>query len=135
MTFARSLIVASLLALAFGTAAAQFVKGNEAVKVMPDGSKKVETPPTAGALLTKPCPAANPACSGGGWKMVETPSGLLECTEVYARPTTCRASTYGAEKRSRVWVVKAGGDWKHCTLPDLSKGCVSIKSLPTAAVQ
>jgi hypothetical protein len=135
MTFVRSITLAAVLALVAGSAAAQFVKGNEAVKVMPNGTKKVETPPTAGALLTKPCPAANPACSGGGWKMVETPSGLLECTEVYARPTTCRASTYGAEKRSRVWVVKAGGDWKHCTLPDLSKGCVSIKSLPTAAVQ
>jgi hypothetical protein len=135
MTFARSIIVAAALALVAGTACAQFVKGNEAIKVMADGAKKVETPPTAGALLTKPCPAVNPACSGGAWKMVETPSGLMECTEVYARPTTCRASTYGAEKRSRVWVVKAGGDWKHCTLPELSKGCVSIKSLPTAAVQ
>ena len=67
--------------------------------------------------------------------MVETASGLMECTEVYARPGTCRASTYGAEKRSRVWVVKVGADWKHCTLPDMSKGCVSIKSLPTPAVQ
>ena len=123
------------LAIAGAPSMAQFVKGNEAVKVMPDGARKVEMPPTAGALLTKPCPAADPACTGGGWKMVETASGLMECTEVYARPGTCRASTYGAEKRSRVWVVKSGADWKHCTLPDTSKGCVSIKSLPTPAVQ
>lgn len=135
MIFARSFFFAAALALLAGNAAAQFVKGNEAVAVMPDGTKKVETAPTAGALLTKPCPAANPACSGGGWKMVETDTGLKECTEVYARPGTCRGSTYGTEKRSRVWVVKAGGEWQHCTLPDLSKGCVSIKSLPTPAVQ
>ena len=128
-------LFAVTLALACTVAGAQFVKGNEAVKVMPDGSKKVETPSTTGALLTKPCPAANPGCSGGGWKMVETSEGLVECTEVYARPSTCRPSTYGSEKRSRVWVVKVGPEWKHCQYPDLDKGCVSIKSLPNPAVQ
>lgn len=114
---------------------AQFVKGNEAVSVAADGSRKVETPPTAGALLARPCPATDPACSGGGWKMVETREGLMECTEVYARPTTCRDSTYGSEKRARVWVVKTGAEWKHCSYPDLGKGCTSIKSLPSPVVQ
>jgi hypothetical protein len=41
-------------------ASAQFVKGNEAVKVMPDGTKKVETPPlpaTGPIRSTKPCAA------------------------------------------------------------------------------
>jgi hypothetical protein len=124
-----------VIALGAGDAHAQFVKGNEAVKVMADGSKRVETPPTSSALLAKPCPATNPGCSGGGWKMVETVTGLMECTEVYARPTTCRASTYGTEKRPRVWVVKVGTEWKHCTLPALDKQCVSLQSLPTPAVQ
>jgi len=114
---------------------AQFVKGNAAVTMAADGSRKVETPPTSGALLAKPCPASDPACSGGGWKMVETSDGLMECTEVYARSTTCRPSTYGGEKRPRVWVVKSGGQWKHCSYPDLSKGCVSLKSLPSPVVQ
>jgi hypothetical protein len=131
----RNLVALVAIAFAASAASAQFVKGNEAVRVMPDGIKKVETPPTAGALLAKPCPAATPGCSGGGWKMVETPDGLMECTEVYARPTTCRTSTYGSEKRSRVWVVKIGSGWNHCQYPDLAKGCVSIKSLPNAAVQ
>ena len=135
MNVARIFAVAVLCASFAGSAPAQFVKGNEAVKVLPDGTKKVETPPTTGALLTKPCLAANPACTGGGWKMVETDAGLMECTEVYARPGTCRASTYGAEKRSRVWVVKHGSSWKHCSFPDLSKGCVNITSLPAPAVQ
>lgn len=135
MKAVRHLFASIALALASLGAQAQLVKGNEAVRVMPDGSKKVETPPTAGALLAKPCPAAEPGCSGGGWKMVETREGLVECTEVYARPTTCRPSSYGAEKRSRVWVVKVGTEWKHCQFPDLTRGCVSIKSLPSPAVQ
>jgi len=131
-----SLIVLGIAtALSAASAAAQFVKGNEAVKVMVDGSRKVETPPTTGALLAKPCPATEPGCSGGGWKMVETSDGLMECTEVYARPTTCRQSTYGAEKRARVWVVRTGTQWKHCSYPDLSKGCVSLKRLPSPVVQ
>ena len=128
-------LVCVAMSAACSLALAQFVKGNEAIKVMPDGTQRVETPPIAGALLAKPCPAAEPGCSGGGWKMVETRDGLMECTEVYARPSTCRGSTYGAEKRSRVWIVKTGGEWKHCQLPSLSSVCASIKSLPSPAVQ
>ena len=48
MTFARSIVLA-LFASASAAASAQFVKGNEAVKVMPDGTKKVETPPSSAA--------------------------------------------------------------------------------------
>jgi len=129
------LIALGALALASASSTAQYVKGNEAVELMADGTKTVETPPTAGALLAKPCPAVEARCSGGGWKMVETPEGLMECTEIYARPTTCKASTYGSDQRSRVWVVKTGSEWKHCQYPDLRKNCVSIKSLPTPAVQ
>lgn len=135
MNTVQRVITSVLLAVVWTSATAQFVNGNEAVKSKADGTKSVDTPPTVGALLAKPCPAANPGCSGGGWKMVETREGLMECTEVYARPSTCRASTYGSEKRSRVWVVKTGSEWKQCPYPDLAKGCVSIKSLPTPAVQ
>jgi hypothetical protein len=135
MKLAQLIVVATLTAAASPAVLAQFVKGNEAVRVMPDGSKKVETPPTVGALLAKPCPADGAGCSGGGWKMVETNDGLMECTEVYARATTCRQSTYGTKQLARVWVVKTGTEWKHCSFPDLSKACVSIKSLPSPAVQ
>ena len=135
MKTVQSLIACAVLAGASTASLAQFVKGNEAVKAMPDGGKKVETPPIAGALLAKPCPAAQPGCSGGGWKMVETVDGLVECTEIYARPGTCRASTYGTEKRSRLWIVKTGSQWMHCPYPDLSSKCVSVKSLPFSAVQ
>lgn len=128
-------MAAAVCVITAAPACAQYVKGNEAVTLMPDGGRRVETPPTAGALLAKPCPANQPACAGGGWKMVETSSGLMECTEVYARPSTCRGSTYGTEKLSRVWVVKTGSEWKHCSLPQLGKHCVSLKSLPTPTVQ
>jgi hypothetical protein len=135
MTFVRSFIVAAMLALVAGTAAAQFVKGNEAVRVMPDGTKKVETPPLPSATLGAPCPASKSGCAGGGWKMLESIDGLVECTEVFARPDTCRPSTYGTEKRSRAWIVKVKGQWIQCALPDVSGKCVSLKSLPVSAVQ
>lgn len=122
-------------ALALSTASAQFVKGNEAVRVMVDGSNKVEVPPLPSVALGSPCPAAKPGCAGGGWKMLESDAGLVECTEVFARPTTCRPSTYGVEKRSRAWIVKVKGQWVQCAQPDISGKCVSLKSLPVSAVQ
>ena len=127
----------SLIALALTTSAvsAQFVKGNAAVRDMADGTKKVEVPPLPSVALGSPCPAVKPGCAGGGWKMLESDSGLVECTEVFARPTTCRPSTYGVEKRSRAWIVKVKGQWVQCAQPDISGKCVSLKSLPVSAVQ
>ena len=130
-------LISACLSLAALTSAAhgQFVKGNEAVKVMPDGGKRVETPPLPAATLATPCPAARAGCAGGGWKMVETAEGLVECTEIYARPGTCRASTYGMEKRSRLWIVKTRSQWMQCQYPDVARKCVSTKALPYDAVQ
>jgi hypothetical protein len=125
----------ALAAFAMSSGNAQFVKGNEAVKVMPDGSRRVETPPLPSATLGPPCAAQNPACTAGGWRMVETPDGLRECTEIYARPGTCRSSTFGTEKRARLWIVKRGGQWLQCQFPDLASKCVSTKALPYPAVQ
>ena len=125
-------VVASAMPLA---ATAQFVKGNEAVRIAADGAKKVETPPTAGAVLAAPCLAERKGCAGGGWMMVETNAGLMECTEIYARSGTCRTSTYGSQKVSRLWIVKTAGQWKQCQLPDLGSKCVSTKALPFSAVQ
>lgn len=135
MTFVRAIIVGAALAFVAGIATAQFVKGNEAVKVMPDGTKKVETPPLPAGTLGPPCAAEKPACTASGWRMVETSEGLRECTEIYARPGTCRASTYGTEKRPRLWIVKTKGQWQQCQLPDISSKCVSTKALPFSAVQ
>jgi hypothetical protein len=135
MRAARIVAACAALALFAPVAMAQFVKGNEAVKLMPDGSRQVETPPLPNASLGKPCPATQAGCAGGGWLMVETTEGLVECTEIYARPGTCRASTYGSQKQSRLWIVKSGGRWMQCQFPDLGSKCVSTKALPYSAVQ
>lgn len=140
MKFALSMVVAAGLVFIVGTASAQFVKGNEAVRVMPDGTRQVETPPSsAAASKAKPC-AANAGCHPGPWHMVETAGGLRECTESFARPTTCRESTYGSQQLSRVWVAKRGATWLWCQYPDLGKKCVDMNArpplnLPVSAVQ
>ena len=127
--------VAALALVGSAPALAQYVKGNEAVQTTGTGAKRVETPPTTGALLAKPCPAADAVCTAAGWKMVETADGLQECTEFYARPGTCRSSTYGTEKRTRLWIVKKQGQWLQCQYPDLSSKCGSLQSLPYPALQ
>jgi hypothetical protein len=133
MKIALSLSFAALLALA-GAAWAQVVKGNDAVKVMPDGTKQVQTAPlpaTGPTAKSKPC-LADAGCHAGPWHMVETSSGLQECTEAYARPGSCRGSTYGTAKRSRLWVVKSGDTWLQCQFPDLGSKCVNMFARPPA---
>ena len=130
-------IYAGLLTLAAGgilaaSAQAQFVKGNEAVAVKTDGTRKVETPPLPSATLGPACKADDPGCASRGWLMLETGDGLQECTEYYARPGTCRMSRFGMEKRPRLWIVKVKGEWLQCPTPNLASRCVSIKALPPA---
>jgi hypothetical protein len=131
-TRATILAIAALAGTA--SAQAQFVKGNEAVTVAPSGKKLVETAPlpTTGPIRnSKPC-RADTGCHAGPWHMVETPAGLLECTEAYARPGTCRASTYGTTKVSRLWIVKSGQKWLQCQYPDLTSKCVDMFARPPA---
>lgn len=121
-----ALIVAITLAWSHaGSASAQFVKGNEAVRL-----GAVELPPLP-ASAGKPC-RADGRCHAGAWHMVETPAGLAECTEPYARLGTCRQSTYGTEKLSRLWIVKKGPTWQWCQYPDLDSKCVGIYARPPA---
>ena len=125
-------VVAAALACGSFAAAAQFVKGNEAVRVLPDGTTRIETPPlpTTGPIRSaKPCAAAD-NCHGGAWLMVETRDGLVECTEAYARPGTCRASSYGTTKLLRLWVLKSAGAWLQCQLPDIASKCVNMFARP-----
>ena len=134
MKIVQSFLVCVALATASSASPAQFVKGNEAVKVMADGSKKVETPPlpTTGPIRSsKPC-EATAGCNAGSWHMVETADGLKECTDAYARHSTCRTSSYGTTKISRLWVVKSGGNWLQCQYPDLGSKCVNMFARPPA---
>ena len=134
-TFAL-IAVAAALGLSATSTSAQFIEGNEAVTLMPDGSKHVETPPLPPSnVLAAPCPASRAGCMGGVWHMVETAQGLQECTEINARATTCRASIYGSEQRSRLWIVKSRSQWLQCQYPELASKCVSTRALPFSAVQ
>lgn len=135
MKVAPMVVAGAVVAALCNGATAQYVKGNEAVRVTSDGARKVQTPPIPAAGLPPPCPAEKAGCAGSGWRMVETTAGLQECTEIYARPGTCRASTYGTEKRSRLWIVKTRGQWMQCQRPDLGSKCVSTKALPFGEVQ
>lgn len=122
-----TLALAALALLLSNAVPAQFVKGNEAVTLTASGTT-VETPAVL-ASMGKAC-AATANCHAGAWHMVETPSGLLECTEPSARPTTCRPSTYGTQKIARLWVVKKGTAWLWCQYPDLGSKCVDMSARP-----
>ena len=117
MKAVRHLLALVALALAATTASAQFVKGNEAVKVMPDGTKKVETPPVPRPPLGASLAPHNPAARPAAWRMVETADGLLECTEIYARPAPVAPSTYGTEKLLASVDGQGRGQWLQCQLP------------------
>ena len=139
VTLANLTVASSIL---LGPAAqAQFVKGNEAVKVTADGHEGRDTAAarhrTHSVNEAVPCYGQLPCRR---MAMVETADGLLECTEAYARPGTCRASTYGDKKLSRLWVVKRGAEWLQCQYPDLGSKCVNMfarppANLPFSAVQ
>ncbi|KJA10066.1 hypothetical protein RP29_12940 [Acidovorax temperans] len=142
MNRSHTLLVALTFAIFGASANAQFVKGNEAVRTSTTGERLVDLAPlpSSGPIRkTKPC-LAQAGCHAGPWHMVETRQGLVECTEVYAREGTCRPSSYGTTKLSRIWVVKAGGDWLQCQFPDLGSKCVKVfapppTNLPYPAVQ
>ena len=119
-----------LFASAFAMAAhAQAVAGNEAVQTSATG-RTVALPPVP-ASVGKPC-AATANCHAGAWHMVETSAGLRECTEPYARPTTCRPSSYGTQKLPRLWIVKTHAKWRWCQYPNLGSKCVDMFAKPPA---
>jgi hypothetical protein len=124
----RLLLACSLVVTGVG-AQAQFVKGNDAVRVS-EGPRTVETPP-APRPAGKVCLAAG-TCHAGSWRMVETQAGLVECTEPYAREGSCRKSTYGVQKLRRVWVVKKGRVWLQCQYPDMASKCAEMFARPPA---
>lgn len=123
------LVSAVAAALVASPVQAQFVKGNEAVRITATG--KVVTTPPVPASLSRIC-RADAKCYAGAWNMVETQDGLMECTEPSARPGTCRESSYGSKKLSRVWVAKSGDKWLWCQYPDLGSKCVDMFAPPPA---
>jgi hypothetical protein len=136
VTLTIKVLALASAAMLTASAQAQFVNGNEAITIKADGVRTVHTPPLPSIKLGPPCHADNAGCWSGPVLMIETAAGLQECTEFYARPGTCRASTYGTVKRARLWVIRVKGQWVQCPRPDAGSGCVSTKALPpVAAVQ
>lgn len=122
--------LAIVVAIACGSSAAlaQFVKGNEVNQATPDGTKRVETPPlpTTGPIRsTKPC-AATGNCHGGAWLDARNPGRAARVHGAYARPGTCRASSYGTTRLLRLWAAKSGGARLQCQLPDVASRCVNM---------
>lgn len=128
-TACRAALATAALSLITTTVLAQHVKGNEAVTQTAQG-RQVQTPPLPKSV-GKPCAVAA-KCHAAAWRMVETQAGLVECTEAYARPGTCRESTYGVDKLPRLWVVKRGADWLQCQYPDLNSKCAPMFARPPA---
>ena len=126
---AVTMLVLATSALACLAAQAQYVKGNEAVQKTAAGTT-ISKPPVP-ASVGKVCDASA-KCYAGAWRMVETDAGLQECTEPFARPGSCRTSTYGAQKLSRVWVVKRRNEWQQCQFPDVASKCTPIFARPPA---
>lgn len=131
MKFTTTIVLALAGLVASAAASAQYVKGNEAVR-QTAGGRQVETPPLLPAISRMPPCRADGGCNGGPWHMVETQEGLRECTEPTARPGTCRPSSYGSRKLSRLWIVKRGNQWLWCQYPDLSSQCVDMHARPPA---
>jgi hypothetical protein len=128
----RAFIAGALLALSSGVSHAQFVNGNDAVEQLPGGGRRVEIAPLPSAMRTSRACRADGSCKAGPWHMVETAAGLMECTEAFARPGTCRPSTYGTTRASRLWIVKVKDLWLQCQYPDLRSRCVPMFARPPA---
>jgi len=122
-------LIAVTALVATGASHAQFVPGNEAVTQTPSG-KKVELPSAPAGYHKVYSPDG--ALFVGDWRMVETDAGLVECTEPFARPGSCRPSTYGSQKLLRVWVVKHHEVWLQCQHPDVNRTCQPIFAVPPA---
>ena len=116
-------------------ARAQLVAGDEAVKVLVEGPKGVETPPLPKASPAGPCSADNPTCTPSNRLRVEPRGGQQERIAFHARPGTCWGTSYGDEKRHRRWMVKRQGQRMQRQRPDVTGTCVSAKALPTINVQ
>ncbi|MBK1611909.1 hypothetical protein CKO44_00295 [Rubrivivax gelatinosus] len=122
-------LATAVTALALCPAHAQFVKGNEAVRMTATG--KVVTTPPVPASMGQVC-RADASCHAGAWRMVETKDGLMECTDPFARPGACRTSTYGSQKLRRVWVVLRKDEWVQCQYPELGSKCKPLFARPPA---
>ena len=129
-------VIVAIASCALATGAA-LAFNNEAVKVLPDGTKNVELPPGPKhkgfrniKRTTDPWPAGGRLPSF----VIETDKGLIECTVRWI-DDSCREYTPGRDKRPRAWVVKHKGAWVNCPRRNSEAGCTPYHSLPTHELQ
>ncbi len=60
-----------------------------------------------------------------GLFMIQTRSGLIECSNPWVVETACRSSSIGVLKAGRTWIVRRAGTWQHCAGPRADARCWS----------
>lgn len=110
---------------------------NEAVKVLPDGTRRVELPPgpkRQGFQNIKRTADPWPAGSRLPSFVIETDKGTVECRVAWI-DESCRDYLPGRDKRPRAWVMKQNRAWVTCPNRSSSTGCVPYYGLPVHALQ
>ena len=110
-------------------------QGNEAVQLMPDGTKRVETPPlpTTGPIQVDQ--ALRRGRELPWWRLAdafETQDGLLGARKRTRDRAPAVRIDHGTTRLLRLWVVKSGGAWLQCQLPDIASRCVNMAARPPA---
>lgn len=94
---------------------------NEAVRIVAS-QHQVELPPAIpGYSKTRRPPTLSPYSESR--YMVETPTGLVQCTSHMVERASCEPSDFGRAVRWRTWVVKRGGQWLACSGPEAGAKC------------
>lgn len=110
---------------------------NEAVRILPDGSRKVELPPGPRHKgFQNFSRTADPWPAGGRLPsfVIDTERGPLECTMRWV-DNSCRTYVPGRDRRPRAWVLKRQGTWTICPRRDSAARCTSYTGLPIHELQ
>ncbi len=103
---------------------------NDAVRSV-GGQRVVDLPPAIPGYspTRRPPKLDGPA---GGRYMVETPTGLVQCTSPMVERESCEPSDLGQVQRWRSWVIKRQGQWQVCAEPVVGSQCQALIYVPKA---
>ena len=121
----------------FLTCSAALAFQNEAVRIMPDGSRKVELPPGPKRQAFQNIKrTADPWPTGSRLPsfVIEADRGLVECRVAWI-DESCRDYVPGRDKRPRAWVMKRDRTWITCPKRASGDGCVPYYGLPVHELQ
>lgn len=131
----KAVCLALITNATFAIAADQYMpERNEIFYKDKDGTERILLPPrpvkSNGKPVAEPSPL-RPIPAGGssevvrGLFMIQTQTGLIECSNAWVVESACRASSIGVLKAGRTWVVRRGGAWQHCAGPSTTARCWS----------